>query len=137
MQVDVARVRVEHEALDHEAAELQSLIMEGPSSCSDAFARLAAYASILSEHLLGEHDVLEVAHRGREGSPQFGRMRTDLEALRWDWEEYLSIWTEDTASQDWETFSEHSLVLLDRIRRRIRHEDELLNAAAPYFHRTC
>ena len=131
MQADVARVRREHDALEQSAAELQLLIAEGPSTCQQVFEQLAAYASVLSEHLLGEHDVLESAQLGRETSLNFGSMRPELKALRWDWEEYLSVWTADTASDDWEVFMEHSLAILDRVRRRIRHENDLLNAASP------
>jgi hypothetical protein len=127
MHADIARVRSEHDDLDRRADELQKLIIEGSDRCADAFDRLASYANVLSEHLLGEHEVLEDAH-GRGTKQGAKQMRSELETLRWDWEEYLSVWTRDTAHDDWDTFCEHSLVMLDRIRTRIRKENELLGA---------
>lgn len=127
MHADLARVRSEHDDLDRKADELQKLIIEGCDRCTEAFDRLASYANILSEHLLGEHDVLEDAHE-RGSARGAKQMRSELETLRWDWEEYLSIWTAGTARDDWDTFSEHSLVMLDRIRGRIRKENDLLGA---------
>ena len=125
MHADIARVRREHDELDRQAGDLQFTIANGTSHSGETFAQLAAYASVLSEHLLGEHEVLEDA-QSRSTASGARQMRTELDALRWDWDEYLSVWTEESARADWDMFREHSLIILDRIRQRIRRENELL-----------
>lgn len=125
----VQRVLLEHRELDTAAADLERLVAFGPANRAEVFSKLAGYASLLAEHLIGEHEVIREAEdcRTARGEGSSHQARTELEALRWDWEEYLSVWTDETAASDWDTFAEHSLVILARIRRRIAREDDLLS----------
>lgn len=123
MMFDVQRVLDEHRALDVRAAGLESALYSGQRIEGAIFKQIAAYANLLSEHLLGEHQVLGEAFE-RRSPPNFGAktFSLDLEALRWDWEEYLSVWSQESPAKDWSMFVEHSLALLARIRRRIARE---------------
>ena len=131
MRDDIQRVIDEHRELDTSAADLERAIAFGPEKTGQVFTKLAGYASLLAEHLIGEHDVIRGAEdrHAALGRGQPHAARTELEALRWDWEEYLLVWTEETAASDWETFAEQSLAILDRIRRRIARENDLLSGA--------
>lgn len=46
-----------------------------------------------------------------------------IESLCWDWQEYLSCWSEQSAAADWDLFAEHSLAVLGRMRRLIACDD--------------
>jgi hypothetical protein len=128
MQADVERVLQEHSALTQASSHIESILIAGADRDCELFASLSQYATLLAEHLLGEHDVLQGAANRRGGhiSGYATTMLTELDALRSDWEEYLTIWNEEKAADDWPSFAEQSAAILARIRRRIQRENELL-----------
>jgi iron-sulfur cluster repair protein YtfE (RIC family) len=128
MEEELKRVIREHDDLDSAAGSLEALLHEGPEKLPLILEARSTFANDLSEHLLKEHDVLELALARRGNGDQFSRKRLDeeLERLRWDWEECLASWDEESAAAQWDLFAEHTAALLSRVRRRISLETDLL-----------
>lgn len=127
MQQDIERVLKEHQMLDDAASSLEQSMSGSVQDFTQVFRSVSAFANALAEHLLGEDHVLQaVVGKLGESRPAQGQFASDLEALRADWDEYLSVWTEQSAAAQWDLFAEHSMALLARIRRRIARENALL-----------
>jgi hypothetical protein len=131
---EIERILDEHRRLDAAAAELETVVLNGPAHADEVFRELSSFASRIAEHLLDEEHVLRSANLGgRKESPLDGRLAEDLTVLSQDWDEYLASWTPASAKAAWPSFAEHSLAMLGRVRRRIYRENVVLlqSASAP------
>lgn len=130
MSSESRRVVLEHRHLDAEAHALQGLLEGGPDKLPIVFTALSTFASVLAEHLMGEHQVIDdamIRNAKRDGHTR-GALADDLRGLVLDWEECLANWDEKSAREEWPLFSEQLGALLSRIRRRIAIEAELLRS---------
>jgi hypothetical protein len=128
MDTKLDQVRADHRELNRTAAALEGELLKSCPDVHGAFARLSSFSSHLAEHLANDDDLLRALIEVQAGiQSQTLQMECELDSLRWDWEEFLSGWTVETAAADCEVFAEHASVMLARIRRRIASEDEFLS----------
>jgi hypothetical protein len=128
MNNEAQRVIVEHRHLDAEARALRILLDGGPDRLPIVFSALSTFASVLAEHLVHEHEVIDqaLARKARRTGMTRSTLDDELRALVLDWQECLANWDEASAAREWSRFSEHLSALLARIQRRIAVEAELL-----------
>jgi hypothetical protein len=128
---DISRILAEHASLEQAATKLE-LLIRSDRPVPEVFSRLSAFANELAEHLLNEHHILEEASR-RSHPKAFDaleeQLQFDFAALRADWDEYLTGWSEQEARKDWDLFAEHTAVMIGRVRRRIQRENLVLRTA--------
>jgi uncharacterized hydantoinase/oxoprolinase family protein len=115
------RLVAEHTELDETAAALEDLV-RGAQPRRVAVSAMAEFAVAFQMHLQGEHGLLEQVASECEAR----KLGVELDALRSDWADYLSCWSELSACQDWELYAEHTTAMLQRVRRRIARENVLI-----------
>ncbi|OYW22392.1 MAG: hypothetical protein B7Y98_05145 [Sphingomonas sp. 32-62-10] len=127
------RLMQEHDRIDHHLDRMTYLIQQENEDAVGATLILSDLADELRLHLAHEDSLMYrpmvAAHR-----PAFIKTADDFcrqfETLRCDWDRYLVEWTTGIIRADWVGFRASTLIIIERLKARVRAENDLLYAAA-------
>ena len=126
---DFHTLMIEHDRLDRLAVELLDIVAGDP----DPVASLATRADLsvtLDDHLSKEDGFLYDRLLGKPGEDNYpARVRefhSCFAALAADWRDYLQLWDNECVAADWTGFVGETIDMMERLRARIKAENDLL-----------
>lgn len=126
--MDLEQLKIEHDMIDRQAADLLDMAAGSPSVHDAASARLARLATLVASHLKKENALVyaTVAKvRGRSAA-QVWAIITEYDALKADWEAYLAEWSALQVANAWAEFQHDTAAILTRLRARVQEETQWL-----------
>lgn len=127
------RLIAEHALIEATARQLLELASAARCDLPAVAQTLERLASELTDHLAHEDSFIYprmIAAENTEMAEAAQGFVDEFSTLRTDWSRYLGEWTGDAIASDWHRFGEETRVLLTRLAKRVRAENDLLYPAA-------
>ncbi|WP_164857176.1 hemerythrin domain-containing protein [Sphingomonas crocodyli] len=126
---DFHTLMIEHDRLDRLAIELLEIVAGEPDPAT-ALAVRADLSVTLDDHLSKEDGFLYDRLLGNAEEDCYpARVRefhSCFAALAADWKDYLQLWDNECVSADWTGFVSETAAMMERLRARIKAENDLL-----------